>query len=180
MNPWIQTWSSIPFDLANPTPDMVRLDDITYALGHINRFTGHVGTYSVAEHSMLVESRVRELGGSVQDCRDALAHDFVEAYTGDISKPMKVLLGDALKEIEQRIWRDAVAPRFDLSPELPAIVKRADVEMLMTEALWLLGPSPKSWSIDTRPLGPQYRPRRMGGDGASVALLSAAKEMGFR
>lgn len=152
MNPWIQTHCGIAFDLVAPTPDMVDLEDIAHALAHLTRYTGHAKFhYSVAEHSILVWQRVCELGGDRQTQRQALAHDFAEAYVGDLSSPMKRLLGDSYRSVERRVWK-AVADKFGLAPTMHWLVRQADVEMLMTEARELLGPTPKDWGIPVEPL----------------------------
>jgi uncharacterized protein len=169
--PWIQTRSGIAFDLVDPRPSTVDLGDIAFSLAHINRFTGHVGCYSVAQHSVLVSHAVLP-----EHARVALMHDAHEAYVGDISSPLKTLL-PGFKAIEQRVWA-AIAERFDLQLELPGDVKRADLEALMTEARDLLGPAPKDWGIDIAPW-----PRRIDPWPAEVArlkFLDRARELGVR
>ena len=61
------------------------IEDIAHALAHLCRFTGHTDQfYSVAQHcwqaSHLIEP-TQALG--------ALLHDAGEAYTGDVSSPLK-------------------------------------------------------------------------------------------
>lgn len=94
---WIQTHSGRAFDLLDPKPEQVDLGDIAHALAHINRFTGHVGTYSVAAHSIVVAHIARDLadaaGASTTErllaYLDGLLHDAHEAYINDLSSPMK-------------------------------------------------------------------------------------------
>lgn len=108
------------FDLVNPDPALVRIEDIAHALAHICRFTGHTNCfYSVAQHSVLVSELVPkgfELWG--------LLHDAAEAYIGDVSSPLKSLLPD-YKQIEQRM-EEAVWGKFGLRGPLPKQVKDAD------------------------------------------------------
>lgn len=125
---WIPTYLGVKFDLIKPLPVDVRPHDITFALSNLRRFTGHV-TYSVAQHSMMVADLVppeMELF--------ALLHDAAEAYTGDISRPLKKLLGGSFRVIERRV-QDAVDRRFGLewSPAIAAAVKQADDVALATE-----------------------------------------------
>lgn len=124
---WILTQSGTRFDLLNPTPDMINIPDIAYALSRICRFNGHTSEhYSVAEHSLRVAALVpREYQLA------ALLHDAAEAYIGDVSSPLKALLPEYL-EIEQRIW-SAICQRFAIAEQLPECVKRADLIMLATE-----------------------------------------------
>jgi 5'-deoxynucleotidase YfbR-like HD superfamily hydrolase len=103
---WIQTHSGMAFDLLNPLPGMVVLDDIAWALSNLNRFTGHAARpYSVAEHSINVAARVSNdfcdattlfTAERVREqnslCLAALLHDAEEAYLGDLSSPFKALL----------------------------------------------------------------------------------------
>lgn len=89
------TRSGLTFDLLTPEPNMVRIEDVAWHLSRINRWTGAARReISVAEHALLVvEILERDFG-----TRDpmllhaALHHDSDEAYTGDLSGPMKTML----------------------------------------------------------------------------------------
>jgi hypothetical protein len=51
----IHTYTGIAFDLRNPRPEMVCLDDIVHSLSLMNRFNGvALFPYSVAQHSLHV------------------------------------------------------------------------------------------------------------------------------
>ena len=92
------------FDLANPSPRDVVRSDILYALGNLPRFTGHVSDYTVLEHSILVAELVEREYRDPKLTLVALYHDAHEAYTGDISTPMKNTIGrDKIMLIEERI-----------------------------------------------------------------------------
>lgn len=162
MNNWIQTHSGIAFDLDYPTPDMVNVEDIAWALSNLCRFTGHVNEfYSVAQHSLLVSSKVPKRWRLA-----ALLHDAPEAYIGDISAPLKwALTGGVpgmvspLAAIESNIWR-VITTKFLLPLCLPECVWVADTRMLMTEATQLLGKPPKKWQVPARPYkGMEIRPQ---------------------
>lgn len=132
------------FDLLDPKPEDVDINDIAWALSHIARFTGHTTEfYSVAEHSVIVAADVRHRllytqGVSPQeryhDSLWALLHDAPEAYIGDISRPLKLALGQPIREIEQRIMA-AIAEAFDLEPApyYPDVLRNADNVLLATE-----------------------------------------------
>jgi hypothetical protein len=78
------------FDLTNPLPDDVDLAEVAAALGKLCRFSGHTVThYSVAEHSLRLCVAVELAGGSEAEQLQALLHDAHEAYTGDITRPMR-------------------------------------------------------------------------------------------
>ncbi|CAH0531248.1 hypothetical protein [Vibrio hippocampi] len=124
------------------------IDTIAFALSHINRYTGHVGQYSVAQHCVLVSEQLpRELKLS------GLLHDAPEAYIGDVSKPLKALLPE-YQSIEQW-YHTQIDELFDVTTEHPAI-KEADLRMLITEAEAFnlpLDEFPKAepYSIDFKP-----------------------------
>lgn len=59
------------------------IETIAHALAYINRYTGHVGQYSVAQHCVLIAMQLPQelkLAG--------LLHDAPEAYIGDVSAPL--------------------------------------------------------------------------------------------
>jgi len=106
------------------TPD---IESIAAALSHINRFNGHVGAYSVAQHSVLVAMQLpRELRLS------GLLHDATEAYLGDVTSPLKALMPQ-YQALEDK-YHDVIDQAFGVDTRNPA-VKVADLRMLVTEAL---------------------------------------------
>ena len=136
---WIVTRSGIHFDLLEPTPDMVCIEDIAWALANIIRFTGHTNwPYSVAQHSVLgakqTEGRTR---------LEFLLHDAHEAYVGDLSGPMKPLC-PSYRNIESRINR-VVRIRFGLPFLLSPQVKEIDLRMLATEKRDLMPQAEGDW-----------------------------------
>lgn len=161
---WIQTYTGVRFDLLEPTPDMVRLDDIAWSLAHIRRFGGHAGAYTVAEHSLLVAKVC-----PVELQLEALLHDAHEAYVGDIVSPVQgailahhVRRQDAspcgLEEVAYNV-RECVRDAFGISPATPTPVWRADRRMLITERDQLMGPAPEPWMGDVEPTPYQHPDR---------------------
>lgn len=143
MKYWIQTESGMAFDLENPRPDMVSLEDIATALAYTPRFNGHTGTwYSVAEHSVWVSRIVPR-----EDRLWGLLHDAHEAYTGDIVSPMKALLGN-VREVERKI-QDAICEYFDMSRDAPLSVHKADMQMLAAERVKFF--EPRDWGLTEAP-----------------------------
>ncbi|KQR37786.1 hypothetical protein [Deinococcus sp. Leaf326] len=131
---WVEMHSGTAFDLLAPTVDMVRLGDVAHHLAGINRFTGRFD-YTVAQHSILVVELLRAKG--VTDplvLLQGLVHDSPEAYTGDLSKPLKRLC-TGFQEVEERVWR--VCSRYFKVPELlHQVVKDADWLACRLEAHW--------------------------------------------
>jgi hypothetical protein len=122
--------SGTQINLNEPTPDMIRIDDIAAALSKICRFGGQTNAfYSVAQHSVLVAALAPE-----KLKREGLMHDAAEAYLGDVIKPLKVMLGYAYEKLELD-FMDAINATFGLSftPEAYAIIKKIDMQVLELE-----------------------------------------------
>lgn len=120
------------FKFQIPHEHFFPIHEIARALSKLCRFTGHVSRfYSVAEHSVLVSTRVpRPLKLA------ALLHDASEAYLGDVASPLKALLGD-YKAIEKDVERAIAVTHpyaIGLFPMHP-LIKKADIELLQTERL---------------------------------------------
>jgi 5'-deoxynucleotidase YfbR-like HD superfamily hydrolase len=130
---WIQTYTGKRFDLDRPKADSVDIRDIAHALSLINRFTGPTQRfYSVAQHSLMV---AYSLPPSLRLA--GLLHDAAEAYTGDMSSPLKSLLRqktEAIKNLERMI-EYAIAQHFNLhmSELHDPRIKQADLRALATE-----------------------------------------------
>lgn len=172
----METYSGVYFNLLNPDPKDVDIRDIATALSRICRYTGHpTKPYSVAEH--LVRASYVPLEGQYSEVTAhrirlaILLHDAHEAYTGDISSPMKMAmraLSDRdprmrgkyahFDDIERRC-EDAVAVRlgqwFEFSSRMlvkaRAEVHRADMIMLKTEAQVMMKSEGQGWSLDKWP-----------------------------
>lgn len=134
---WILTSTKKRFDFLNPRVEDVELSDIAFALSHINRYTGHVGPYSVASHSLHVARIVETVLGRADLVLEALLHDAHEAYVGDVTAPLKRLLPE-FQTIEARV--DAVIREvFKLPRELSPLVQKADLMALHDEATIFYG-----------------------------------------
>jgi hypothetical protein len=94
MKPIVEMPSGKFFDLVNPTADMVDIYDIAWNLTRIPRFNGGtIGnkTYTVAEHSIWVAKYLERRFDNPLLALHGLLHDAHEAYTGDITSPMKAI-----------------------------------------------------------------------------------------
>lgn len=115
------------------TPPIV---EIAWSLAHINRYNGHaLRAYSVAEHSLLVADYAHSIGASKMQELLCLMHDAHESITGDVTSPVKQMLGQGFKEFEDRHQR-ALLTGYDLWEHYEAhaaFIKHCDLTALATE-----------------------------------------------
>lgn len=136
------------FDFDNPSAIDVPIDDIATPLSNCCRFAGHVKHYySVAQHAVNASNIVPP-----EFAFDALMHDTAEAFTNDITTPLKFKAGDFFKPLEVRI-ESAMAKQFGFTYPLADPVKLADLQMLVIENTELRPGCPLSGiDIDAVPL----------------------------
>lgn len=138
----IRTYTGRQIDLACVSPSDIDILDIAHALSRIGRFNGHTRwpwSYSVAQHSCQVARRLPD-----DLALEGLLHDAAEAYTGDISRPVKQLLEllapGLWKSIETRI-EQAIALQFGLLYPWPDQLHQMDAHVCHLEEVnaWLAG-----------------------------------------
>jgi len=117
------------------------IEAVAHALSQLCRFTGHTKVfYSVSEHCChvhdLLEPELQIQG---------LLHDAHEAFVGDVSSPLKMLLPD-YKLVERRA-EHSLRRKFGLPDLLHPDVKEADLIMLATERRDLIDLDPHAWQI---------------------------------
>jgi hypothetical protein len=79
--------------LENPQPEQLDMEDISWALGRILRYNGHIKQdFTVAHHSVVMSYMVPD-----EYRMEALLHDAAEAYMGDIIQPVKALFPEVQK-----------------------------------------------------------------------------------
>jgi hypothetical protein len=125
---WVGTVSGRHIDFLNPDPSQIEIEDIATGLSNVARFSGQTEQhYSVAQHSI-------ECSNKVSHCMkmQALLHDATEAYMGDCPRPLKVVLGDAWKDVEARLMA-VIMQRFGLPEKLHPEIKTVDNRWLVTE-----------------------------------------------
>jgi hypothetical protein len=90
---WIQTRNAHKFDFSDIENSVIDVDDIAHALAHLCRYNGHCERfYSVGEHVVRASFLAEHLGLDYDVQYAALHHDDAEAYTGDITRPLKAML----------------------------------------------------------------------------------------
>lgn len=136
---FIETFSGQKFFIDHPEFNLI---DISHALAHQCRYTGHTKQfYSVAEHSILVSRIVEDLG--LGDPFEGLMHDGAEAYLSDIAAPWKALLPD-YKILEGKIEKP-MRQWLGLPEVLSDGIKRADWLALFIEARALIPSKAEDW-----------------------------------
>lgn len=132
-------------DLAAPEPVMT-LADVAQGLANCCRYAGQTRTfYSVAEHAVHVACRLTELGAEAPVALAGLHHDDAEAFTGDITRPLKLAM-PAFRPIEDRVFAAVVrALGLGALPFDDPRVKEADDWALAMEAHHLLPSQGRGW-----------------------------------
>jgi uncharacterized protein len=135
----IRLHSGAVFDFLDPWSSQFTLDDIAHGLSNVCRYAGQCrGFYSVAEHSLFV-SQVAE-GYEFP----ALMHDAAEAFIGDMTRPLKLLLPEYTR-VETEIER-AIFARFGVPTPLSMEVKYADLRVLAAEQAQLMPAGADEWA----------------------------------
>lgn len=147
---WMLTATGACLDLRFIAADAICIDDVAHHLSQLNRFTGAAcRPYSVAEHSLLVVQILEHAGEtSPHVLQAALLHDAHEAYTSDLSTPMKQRVGTSWHAVEQQVAH-AVRQRFGvLVPSKIAAtrIQDADLTALSTERAQLMPDRGPEWA----------------------------------
>ena len=158
---WTQTWTGKKFSVENLSPEMICIEDIAHSLSMQCRYNGHLSQfYSVAQHSVECVDLARARHEPTHyECLQVLLHDAAEAYIGDLPLPIKRLLPE-FAALENRIWREAIAPKFGLPDsldDLAPVVGIVDWHSVSAEKEALIDPHTDeagSWCLDpTLPAG---------------------------
>lgn len=144
---WQRMLSGRRLNLLDPSPLDIEIEDIAHGLARVGRWNGQTRgehSYSVAQHSLLVEHVAGIINPSAGN-RTRLAillHDAAEYVIGDMISPFKAVIGPAYRETEARII-DAVMRRFGLPAPMTrltaALAKKADRVAAFHEATQLAG-----------------------------------------
>jgi uncharacterized protein len=144
---WQRMLSGRRLDLLDPTPLDIEIEDIAHGLAFVARWNGQTlgdWPYSVAEHSLLVESLFARLnpGQPARWRLAALLHDAPEYVIGDLISPVNAAVGPGYDALDARLAA-AIHLRFGLPAALPtrvkAAIKRADRISAWAEATQIAG-----------------------------------------
>ena len=147
---WQRMLSGRRLDLLDPTPMDIEIEDIAHGLAFVARWNGQTRgdyAYSVAEHSLLVETLFGRIApdAPAKWRLAALLHDAPEYVIGDMISPVKAAVGPGYGELDTRLTA-AIHLRFGLPAMLPRAIKRqikkADKISAWMEATAIAGFSP--------------------------------------
>ena len=159
--PFVQVYPASKFYPFDPRPEEVTLEGIAHGLSRICRYSGAPERhYSVAEHSVHMARYLACRGPVVDDVMIALValfHDAPEALSGfnDVGRPVKDR-APIIGQTEANIYRLAIAPRFGLPLEIPAIVHEIDTRITADEVAAVMAPMDWHGMYD-KPLGVRIR-----------------------
>lgn len=144
---WQRMLSGRRLDLLDPTPVDIEIEDIAHGLAFVARWNGQTHgdfAYSVAEHSLLVETLFARIApkAAPQWRLAALLHDAPEYVIGDLISPVKAAVGPGYEELDKRLTA-AIHIRFGLPAAIPATItrqiKKADKISAWMEATQIAG-----------------------------------------
>ncbi|MDP5348304.1 MAG: HD family hydrolase [Paracoccaceae bacterium] len=125
---WQRMLSGRRLDLLDPTPVDIEIEDIAHGLAFVARWNGQTRgdhAYSVAEHSLLVETLFSRMAPGIAPKWQlaALLHDAPEYVIGDMISPVKSAVGPGYEELDSRLTT-AIHIRFGLPAAIPAAIKK--------------------------------------------------------
>ncbi len=125
---WQRMLSGRRLDLLDPTPVDIEIEDIAHGLAFVARWNGQTHgdyAYSVAEHSLLVETLYARVDprAPAKWRLAALLHDAPEYVIGDMISPVKAAVGPSYGALDDRLAA-AVHIRFGLPAAIPPAVKK--------------------------------------------------------
>lgn len=125
---WQKMLSGRRLDLLDPTPMDIEIEDIAHGLSFVARWNGQTlgdFAYSVAEHSLLVETLFTRMNpkAPVKWQLAALLHDAPEYVIGDMISPVKSAVGPDYEALDKRLAA-VIHIRFGLPAAIPVTIKK--------------------------------------------------------
>ncbi len=125
---WQRMLSGRRLDLLDPTPVDIEIEDIAHGLAFVARWNGQTEgdfAYSVAEHSLLVETLFGRIAPKAEAKwrLAALLHDAPEYVIGDMISPVKAAVGSGYEDLDDKLTA-AIHMRFGLPAKVPQSIKR--------------------------------------------------------
>ena len=125
---WQRMLSGRRLDLLDPTPVDIEIEDIAHGLAFVACWNGQTHgdfAYSVAEHSLLVETLYGRIAPKAPTkwLMAALLHDAPEYVIGDMISPVKAAVGPGYGALDDRLTA-AIHIRFGLPAAIPVAIKK--------------------------------------------------------
>lgn len=125
---WQKMLSGRRLDLLDPTPMDIEIEDIAHGLSFVARWNGQTlgdFAYSVAEHSLLVETLFTRMNpkSPIKWQLAALLHDAPEYVIGDMISPVKSAVGPDYEALDKRLAA-VIHIRFGLPAAIPVTIKK--------------------------------------------------------
>lgn len=148
---WQRMLSGRRLDLLDPTPVDIEIEDIAHGLAFVARWNGQTYgdfAYSVAEHSLLVETIFGRIAPAAPPKwrLAALLHDAPEYVIGDMISPVKAAVGPGYTALDERL-EAAVHIRFGLPAKVPAAVKK-QIKKADRVSAWMEATQIAGFSVD--------------------------------
>jgi hypothetical protein len=137
---WQRMLSGRRLDLLDPTPFDIEIEDIAHGLAFVARWNGQTHgdfAYSVAEHSLLVETIFGRMNPNAPARwrLTALLHDAPEYVIGDMISPVKSAIGPEYDVLDKRLAA-AIHIRFGL-PAVPPVQLKRQIKKADTLSAWM-------------------------------------------
>jgi 5'-deoxynucleotidase YfbR-like HD superfamily hydrolase len=137
---WQRMLSGRRLDLLDPTPFDIEIEDIAHGLAFVARWNGQTQgqfAYSVAEHSLLVETLFGRIAPNAPAKwrLAALLHDAPEYVIGDMISPVKSAVGPGYGVLDDRLTA-AIHIRFGLPATIPSNIKK-QIKKADTISAWM-------------------------------------------
>jgi hypothetical protein len=131
------------FDFEAPESTTMTIEDYAFALAYTVRWRGQARSdgkrmfYGVGEHCVRGAEHLLREGYGKPHALAFLMHESDEVPFGDVPGPVKPLMGDSFRAVIKRCGA-AIDARFGVVCPDPALIKRFDIRMLVTERRDLL------------------------------------------
>jgi hypothetical protein len=102
----VPTHSGGSFNLLDPKPEGVVLEDVIHGMAYTYRFGGQIGPITILEHCILVSKIIEAMWPKSKARMPGLLHDACEAYGHDIQAPVRKFLKVTLPNGEVISWGD--------------------------------------------------------------------------
>lgn len=102
----VPTFKGDSFNVLDPKPEHVFIEDVVQGLAYTFRYGGQVGPVTVAEHSVLVSRIIDILWPKSGVALAGLLHDSCESYLHDIQAPVRKFLKVSMPNGDLITWGD--------------------------------------------------------------------------